>query len=169
LKLKDLPRIFISTARSTAVIMFIVATATLFGWLLTSARIPDAIANAILSASQNKYMVLLMINGLLLIVGCFMETISAILIMAPIFLPLLIKLGVDPIFFGVVMVVNLAIGMFTPPVGVNLFVTCGICNITLEKLSRAIVPFILAMLVALLVLTYVPDIIMFLPNMLLNK
>jgi C4-dicarboxylate transporter DctM subunit len=136
---------------------------------LTSARIPDDIANAILSASQNKYLVLLMINALLLIVGCFMETISAILVMAPIFLPLLAKLGVDPIFFGVIMVVNLAIGMFTPPVGVNLFVTCGICDISLEKLSKAIVPFILAMTAALLLLTYVPSIIMFLPNMLMGK
>ena len=169
LKLKDIPRIFINTASTTAVIMLIVATATLFGWLLTSERIPDAIARAMLNVTENKYIILLMINGLLLIVGCFMETISAILIMAPIFLPLLIRLGVDPIFFGVIMVVNLAIGMFTPPVGVNLFVTCGICDITLEKLAKAIVPFIIAMVVALLILTYVPAIIMFLPNLLMRR
>ncbi|MCL1941560.1 MAG: TRAP transporter large permease, partial [Synergistaceae bacterium] len=169
LKLKDLPRVFINTAVSTSVVMFIVATATLFGWLLTSERIPDAIANAILNVSQNKYMVLLMINALLLVVGCLMETISAILIMAPIFLPLLTKLGVDPILFGVIMVVNLAIGMFTPPVGVNLFVTCSICDTSLEKLSKALIPFILAMVAALLVITYVPAISMFLPNLLMGK
>jgi C4-dicarboxylate transporter DctM subunit len=169
LKLKDLPRVFINTAVSTAVVMFIVATATVFGWLLTSERIPDAIANAILRASQDKYMVLLMVNALLLVVGCLMETISAILILAPIFLPLLIKLGVDPILFGVIMVVNLAIGMFTPPVGVNLFVTCAICDVSLEKLSKALVPFILAMLAALIVITYIPAISMFLPNLLMGK
>ncbi|MCL1874691.1 MAG: TRAP transporter large permease [Synergistaceae bacterium] len=169
LKLRDLPRVFINTAVSTAVVMFIVSTATLFGWLLTRERIPDAIANAILSASQNKYMVLLMINALLLVVGCLMETISAILIMAPIFLPLLTKLGVDPILFGVIMVVNLAIGMFTPPVGVNLFVTCSICDTSLEKLSKALVPFIIAMVIALLAITYIPAISMFLPNLLMGK
>ena len=169
LKLKDMPRVFINTAVSTAVVMFIVATATVFGWLLTRERIPDAIANAIISVSQNKYMVLLIINALLLIVGCFMETNAAILILAPIFLPMIIKLGVDPILFGVIMVVNLAVGMFTPPVGVNLYVTCGICDITLEKLSVALVPFIVAMIVALLVISYVPGISMFLPNLLMGR
>lgn len=169
MQLKDMPRVFINTAVSTAVVMFIVSTATVFGWLLTSARIPDAIATAILSVSQNPYIVLLMINGLLLIVGCLMETNAAILILAPIFLPMLIKLGIDPVFFGIVMVVNLAIGFFTPPVGVNLFVTCSICDIPFGKLSKAVLPFILAMVVALLVITYIPAISMFLPNLLMGK
>jgi C4-dicarboxylate transporter DctM subunit len=114
-------------------------------------------------------MILLIINALLLIVGCFMETNAAILILAPIFLPLLVKLGVNPILFGVVMVVNLAIGMFTPPVGINLYVTCGICNITLEDLSKALIPFIIVMVMALLVITYIPGISLFLPNLLMGS
>ena len=169
MKLKDIPRVFANASVSTAVVMFIVATATVFGWILTSERIPDAIAAAILSVSQNPYIVLLMVNGLLLIVGCLMETNAAILILAPIFLPLLIELGIDPIFFGIVMVVNLAIGFFTPPVGVNLFVTCSICDISLGKLSKAVIPFVVAMILALLLITYVPPISMFLPNLLMGR
>ena len=169
LKLKDLPRIFINTASSTAVVMLIVATATLFAWLLTNMRIPDAIGNAILSASSNKYVVLLMINFVLLFIGLFMEQNAAILILAPIFLPLVVKLGVDPVFFGVVMVVNLGIGMWTPPVGVSVFVTIGLCDTTLEKITKALMPFLIAAIVALLVITFVPGISMFIPNMLMNK
>ena len=169
LKLKDMPRILINSAVSTAVVMIIVATATLFAWLLTNERIPDSIANAILAASRNKYLVFLMINVVLLFIGLFMETNAAILIVAPIFLPLVVKLGVDPIFFGIVMVVNLAIGMWTPPVGVNLFVTCGMCDVTLEKLVKALFPFIVAAVAALFIITYIPAISMFLPNLLMSK
>ncbi|MCL2122106.1 MAG: TRAP transporter large permease [Clostridiales bacterium] len=169
LKLKDMYQILIRAGVNTAVVMFIVATATLFGWLLTSERIPDAIARAIMSVSDNKYIILLLINGLLLIVGCLMETNAAILIMAPIFLPMMVQLGVDPVFFGIVMVVNLAIGFFTPPVGQNLYVTCSVCDVSIESLSVALVPFILAMVGALLLITYVPAISMFLPNLLMGR
>jgi len=169
LTIKDIPRIFIKTAVNTSVVMLIIATATLFGWLLTSERIPNAIGNAVLSVSQNKYVVLLMINVVLLIIGLFMEANAAILILAPIFLPMVVKLGVDPVFFGVVMVVNLAIGLFTPPVGAILFVTCSICDITLENLSKALIPFVIAMIAALFLITYVPSISMFLPNMLMSR
>ncbi|MCL2167247.1 MAG: TRAP transporter large permease, partial [Clostridiales bacterium] len=169
LKLKDMYQILIRAGVNTAVVMFIVATATLFGWLLTSERIPDAIARAIMSMSDNKYIILLLINGLLLIVGCLMETNAAILIMAPIFLPMMAMLGVDPVFFGIVMVVNLAIGFFTPPVGQNLYVTCSVCDVSIESLSVALVPFILAMVGALLLITYVPAISMFLPSLLMGR
>ncbi|MDK2879423.1 MAG: hypothetical protein PWR06_2139 [Thermoanaerobacteraceae bacterium] len=168
LKIKDLPKVFVNTAVSTSVVMFIIATAQVFGWIMTSQRIPEAIAQGFISLSSNPYVILLLVNILLLIVGCFMETNAAIIILAPIFIPLMIKIGVDPILFGIIMVVNLAIGMVTPPLGVNLFVACGIGKLTLERISKAVVPFILAMVAALLLITYVPDISMFLPRMLMG-
>jgi C4-dicarboxylate transporter DctM subunit len=168
LKIKDLPKIFVNTAVSTSVVMFIISTAQVFGWIMTSQRIPEAIAQGFINLSSNPYVILLLVNILLLIVGCFMETNAAIIILAPIFIPLMIKIGVDPILFGIIMVVNLAIGMVTPPLGVNLFVACGIGKLTLERISKAVVPFILAMVAALLLITYVPDISMFLPRMLMG-
>ncbi|MDN5302680.1 MAG: hypothetical protein PWQ60_2194 [Thermoanaerobacteraceae bacterium] len=168
LKIKDLPKIFVNTAVSTSVVMFIIATAQVFGWIMTSQRIPEAIAQGFINLSSNPYVILLLVNILLLIVGCFMETNAAIIILAPIFIPLMIKIGVDPILFGIIMVVNLAIGMVTPPLGVNLFVACGIGKLTLERISKAVVPFILAMVAALLLITYIPDISMFLPRMLMG-
>ncbi|WP_422443628.1 TRAP transporter large permease [Thermoanaerobacterium sp. DL9XJH110] len=168
LKIKDLPKIFVNTAVSTSVVMFIIATAQVFGWIMTSQRIPEAIAQGFINLSSNPYVILLLVNILLLIVGCFMETNAAIIILAPIFIPLMIKIGVDPILFGIIMVVNLAIGMVTPPLGVNLFVACGIGKLTLERISKAVVPFILAMVAALMLITYIPDISMFLPRMLMG-
>lgn len=169
LKVKDLPKIFVNTAVSTSVVMFIIATAQVFGWIMTSQRIPEAIAQWFISLSSNPYVILLLVNILLLIVGCFMETNAAIIILAPIFIPLMIKIGIDPILFGVIMVVNLAIGMVTPPLGVNLFVACGIGKLTLERISKAVVPFIIAMVAALMIITYIPDISMFLPRMLMGN
>lgn len=169
LKIKDLPKIFVNTAVSTSVVMFIIATAQVFGWILASQRIPEAIAQWFISLSSNPNVILLLINILLLIVGCLMETNAAIIILAPIFIPLMIKIGVDPIFFGIVMVANLAIGMITPPLGVNLFVACGIGKLSLERISKAVVPFILAMVTALMLITYIPDISMFLPRILMGK
>lgn len=169
LKVKDLPKIFVNTAVSTSVVMFIISTAQVFGWIMTSQRIPEAIARSFINLSNNPYVILLLVNILLLIVGCFMETNAAIIILAPIFIPLMIKIGVDPILFGIVMVVNLAIGMITPPLGVNLFVACGIGKLTLERISKAVVPFILAMVIALMLVTYIPDISMFLPKMLMGN
>lgn len=168
LKITDMPRVLINTAVSTAVVMFIISTAQVFGWIMTAERIPDAIAQSFISFSNNPYVILLLINLLLLVVGCFMETNAAIIILAPIFLPLIIKLGIDPILFGVIMVVNLAIGMITPPLGVNLFVSCGIGKISLERISKAVLPFLVAMIIALMIITYIPDISMFLPRMMMK-
>ncbi|AEE90345.1 conserved membrane protein of unknown function [Tepidanaerobacter acetatoxydans Re1] len=166
LSVKDLPKIFVNTAVSTSVVMFIISTAQVFGWIMTSQRIPDQIAQAFINFSTSPYVILLLINLLLLVVGCFMETNAAIIILAPIFLPLIVKLGIDPILFGLIMVVNLAIGMITPPLGVNLFVACGICDMTLERISKSVLPFLIAMIVALMLITYIPGITMFLPNLL---
>ncbi len=168
LNLKDLPAIFVNSAVSTSTVMLIISAASVFGWILTSERVPDAIAQYFMSLTNSAATYMIMINIMLLIVGTFMETNAAIIILAPIFLPLAIQLGIDPVLFGVIMVVNLAIGMVTPPLGVNLFVACGIQKISIEQISRAVLPFILMNVIVLFILTFIPDIIMFLPNLLLK-
>src|SRR5699024_7189218 len=115
-----------SAAISTSMVMLIIATASAFGLILTREMVPNTVANFLIDISNNKYVLLMMVNVMLLIVGTFMETNAAIIILAPIFYHVILKMGIDPIHFGVVMVVNLAIGMITPPLGVNLFVACGL-------------------------------------------
>ncbi|WP_088104457.1 TRAP transporter large permease [Halalkalibacter urbisdiaboli] len=158
LHIKDLPKVFIDSALTTATVLIIVGTATAFGRLLTIEQIPGQVANAMLSISDNKFVIILLITLLLLIVGCFMDTLAAIIILTPILLPIAINLGFDPIHFGIVMVVNLAIGFITPPLGVNLFVGSGISGLSIESLSRAIMPFFVAMVITLLFITYIPQI-----------
>jgi C4-dicarboxylate transporter DctM subunit len=168
LKLKDLPGIFVSSAISTATVMLIIATAQVFGWILTSERVPDAIAQSFTNITSSPVVFMILINLLLLVVGTFMETNAAIIILAPIFLPLVMELGIDPILFGVVMVSNLAVGMVTPPLGVNLFVACGVQKITIEKITKAVLPFIVINVVVIFILSFVPKIILFLPDLLLK-
>ncbi|AET69714.1 TRAP transporter, DctM subunit [Desulfosporosinus orientis DSM 765] len=168
LKFTDLGKLLANAAASTSIVMLIIAAASIFGWIMTSERIPDAVAQAFVSFSDSKIVILLLINLLLLIVGCFMETNAAIIILAPIFLPLVVKMGVDPIQFGLIMVVNTAIGMFTPPLGVNLFVACGQSNLSIERISKAIIPYIIAMVAAVLLITYIPAISMYLPNLMMK-
>ena len=165
LDFKKLPAMFMAAGKSTAMVMMIIASASGFGWILTSARIPDAIATAMLTLSSNKIVILLLINILLLIVGCLLETTAAIIILTPIFLPIVTQLGVDPIHFGIIMVVNLAIGMSTPPLGVNLFVACGIARITIEQIVKAIVWLLIINIAALFVITYIPAISLLIPQM----
>ncbi len=140
----------------------LMAMATLFGNVMTLEQVPERIAGAILSFTENRIAILLLINLLLLWVGTFMEALAAIVILTPILLPLVLKVGVDPIHFGVIMVVNLAIGFVTPPVGVNLFVASGITNVKIEQVSRAALPFLAAMLTVLAFVTFVPQLSLFL-------
>lgn len=156
LKWKDLSNVFIDSALMTATILIIVGSATGFGKLLAMEQIPNQIATALLSFSENKTVIILLIIVLLLIVGCFMDTIAAIIILTPILLPIAIQVGYDPIHFGIIMIVALAIGFITPPVGVNLFVGSSISGISLEALSKAIIPFIIAMVIVLLIVTFIP-------------
>lgn len=158
LKVKDIPKILLDAASTTAMIMLIIAAAQVFGWIMTSERIPDEIARGILGISNNKYVILMIINIMLLVVGTFMETNAALIILVPILLPIVTQLGVDPIHFGIIMIVNLAIGMSTPPLGVNLFVASGISNINLERIIKSIVPLLIANIIALLLITYIPAI-----------
>ncbi|NWQ43227.1 TRAP transporter large permease [Bacillus sp. EB106-08-02-XG196] len=166
LKLKDIKRILIDSGVQTATVMLIVSSASLFAYVITTEGIADLISDAVLGLSENRYIILILVNIILLIAGMFMDAISAYYIFVPILLPIMIALGVDPTVFGVFMTVNLAIGLFTPPVGVNLYVACGISNISLNKISKAIVPFVVASIVVLILITYIPAISTFLPNLL---
>lgn len=162
LNFSSLYRCCVESAQTSAIIIMLMAMATIFGNVMTLEQVPERIAAAILAFTNNKIAILLMINILLLWVGTFMEALAAIVILTPILLPLALKIGLDPIHFGVIMVVNLAIGFVTPPVGVNLFVACGITKEKIELVSRAAVPFIITMLIILLVVTFYPPLSMFL-------
>ena len=165
LGIKDLPEVLAQSAKTSGTILVLVIMATAFGRLITLARIPADLSIAITSMSDNPIIILLLINLLLLVIGMFMETISSIIIMTPILLPVATALGVDPIAFGVILTVNLAIGFCTPPLGVNLFVASGISGVSIEKLSKAILPFFVGMLVLLMLITYVPAISLALPSL----
>ncbi len=155
--LKDLPAIAMSSAKMSAMVMFIIANGILFSFVLTSEQIPAEVADLFLGLDLSKWAFLLIVNLLLLVVGCFMETSSAILILAPILLPVAMELDVNPIHFGIIMVMNLEIGMVTPPLGLNLFVASGISGMSVLKVARAALPSALVLLFALFVVTYVPD------------
>lgn len=161
LKLKDLPKVIADSALTTATILIIVGTATAFGRLLTIEQIPYQVAEAMLSVSENPIVIILLITILLLIVGCFMDTLAAIIILTPILLPIAVNIGYDPVHFGIIMVLNLAIGFITPPLGVNLFVGSGISGLSIEALSKAIVPFFFAMLLTLIIVIFIPQLSLF--------
>jgi len=159
LKLKDLYEIFVNSTTTTAVVMFITATASLFAYILTRARLDLAISEGLTDITGGNYIIFLLIaNVIFLIAGCFMDATSAVLIFTPLFLPVALSLGIDPIHFGAVMVLNLSIGLVTPPVGINLFVGCGIANVDLKEISMAVIPLIIACLIVLLLVTYIPQI-----------
>ncbi|MEA5085429.1 MAG: TRAP transporter large permease [Lachnospiraceae bacterium] len=163
--LRKIPGLFMAAGKSTAMVMMIIASASGFGWILTSERIPDVIATAMISLSNSRVIILLLINIMLLIVGCLMETTAAIIILTPIFLPIVTQLGVNPVHFGLIMVVNLAIGMSTPPLGVNLFVACGIAKISIEQITKAVIWLLIANIIALFMITYIEPISMAIPRM----
>jgi C4-dicarboxylate transporter DctM subunit len=156
LTFKDLGNVLLGSARTSAMVMFIIANGILFTFVLTSERIPGQIASGLLGLELNKWAFLLLVNLLLLVVGCFMETSSAILIIAPILLPIAVELGVDPIHLGIIMIMNLEIGMVTPPFGLNLFVASGLTGMSVLQVARAAIPSALVLLSALFVVTYVP-------------
>lgn len=166
LKWRELPEIFAKSATSTAVVLFIVTLSAPFSWLMTSANIPTKIAGAILGAFDSRFIILFLINVTLLFLGCFLETQSIILLMTPMLLPLAANLGIHPIALGIIIVINTSIGMITPPMAVNLFVASGIAGISIGDISKRIVPFLMAEIAILLLLTYFTEIIMWLPGIL---
>ncbi len=159
LRLKELKKIFIDSASTTATVMFITAAATLFAYVITRARIDVAISTLLTDvAGGNQVIFLIIVNIVLLIAGCFLDSTSALYIFTPLFIPVAQALDMSMVHFGTIMIVNLAIGLVTPPVGVNLYVACGISNIDLKRISVSVVPLLLASLIVLVLVTYVPSI-----------
>lgn len=166
LKLDGIIRILKQTASQTAVVMLIIGCAAVFGKVLTFTGIAASASQALISiANGNQYIFLLMVNIILVIAGCFIDANSALYILCPILFPIAKQLGINPVHLGAVMVVNLALGLITPPVGVNLFTGCGVAGITLNEMVKRIWPFVIAVLIVLLLVTYIPGISMLLPNL----
>jgi len=155
-------------AIQTAAIMIITATASALGWLLTRSRIPQLIAEGILTVTDNPYLILLFLNVLLLINGCLMEVIAALVILTPILVPMVKMVGIDPVHFGVVMTLNLMIGLLTPPLGMGLYTVQKVAGISFERITKAAFPFLLPLIIVLFLVTYVPDISLFLAKMVLK-
>lgn len=164
LKWKDVPKVLWSSAVGASVIMLIMATVSTFGYVLTMARIPQTIAAAMLSITTNKYILLFLFNIVVLIAGCFLNSSAAIALLTPILLPVLVTVGVSPYLVGIVFVVNMAIGMITPPVGGCLYVACNIASIKFETLVKAVMPYLIALTISLFAITYIEPISMYLVN-----
>jgi len=145
--------------------MLVIGTASIFSWLLASKEIPQYITETVITITHNRIAILLLVNIILLIVGTFMETTASLIILTPVLLPLMNKIGVDPLHFGVIIVLNLVIGLTTPPVGVCLFIACAIGEIKLEQITKAILPFLLASIIVLLIVTYWESLIMVIPKL----
>jgi C4-dicarboxylate transporter, DctM subunit len=160
---RRLPRILIDTAATSSLVMMVIGMASIFSWLLASEEIPQMVTAHIMRATTNKVLILLLLNAVLLIIGTFMETTASLIILTPVLLPLMKQIGVDPLHFGVILVLNLVIGLTTPPVGVCLFIACSIAQTNLERLSRAILPFLLASILVLLICTYWEALVLAIP------
>ncbi|MCB8839832.1 TRAP transporter large permease [Aurantimonas sp. VKM B-3413] len=158
-------RVSIDTIETTAVVLFIVGAAAIFAWILTSNRVPEHFAGLILGVSENWIVVLLLINLILLVVGCFMETVAAITILVPVLLPVAEKVGIDPVHFGVILVLNLMIGLLTPPVGMVLYVLSRVSKVPFEQCVSATAPFLIPLFVVLALVTFVPAITLWLPTL----
>ena len=165
LSFREIKKTLLGAASSSGMVLFIMACAAVFGYVMARYQMTNAIAEFIISICANKYIFLLLVNILLLIVGCFMETTAAILILAPIFSPILTTFGIDPVHFGVVMCINLAIGCATPPLGLNLFVAAGLTKDKVEVVvNKHTIAYILVSIAILFLITYIPDIVMVIPN-----
>jgi C4-dicarboxylate transporter DctM subunit len=162
----ELKSIFVHSGVTTAVLLLIIGTANIFAWVLTSEQIPTRIAEAMLSLTSSPFLILLIINVLLLLVGMFEEGGATIIILAPTLLKVAQAVGVDPLHFGFIMVFNIVVGLLTPPLGVCLFVVCGVTGLPFTRIVRAVTPFIILELALLMVVTYVPDLILFVPRLL---
>jgi tripartite ATP-independent transporter DctM subunit len=169
LPVRDLWPIVGESLAATAVVMLILGTASALMWALTWERLPVMLAQGLLSVSNNPYVLLLLVNLLLLVLGCLMEGTALLIILTPILAPVFFRLGVDPVHFGLVIVLNLTIGAVTPPVGTILYTVCAIVGLSIEELTRELGPFLLALIIVLLVVTYVPPTVLWLPNLMMGK
>lgn len=165
MKMKDMPQILLSSAKTTAVVMFLICTSMAMSWLFSFEGIPEMISSFLLESLSNKFAIFLAINIILLIIGTFMDMTPAVLIFTPIFLPVVTTLGMDPVHFGIVIVLNLCIGICTPPVGTLLFVGSGVANVSVTKVIRSLLPFLAIMVAVLMIISFIPEISMFLPRL----
>ncbi len=156
LTIKDLMKIILGSARTSAVIMIIIACSGIFGWVLANWKIPETIAHAVLAVSGNRYFVMFLVSVIILIAGIFMETSSAVILLTPVFLPLMKHLNINLVHFGILFTVGIAIGMITPPVAINLFVASSVTGIGIEKISRAVVPYLLGLIATFILYVYLP-------------
>jgi tripartite ATP-independent transporter DctM subunit len=163
---RDLVAILAESALTYAVLVFIISVAFPFGWLVAINQVPATLAQWILAITTEKWVILLLVNALLLVAGCFMETTAVLVITVPVLFPLMTRLGVDPVHFGLVMIMNLLIGTCTPPFGIALFITMQIAQVSFAAIVRAIIPFLIPMVVTLLLVTFFPQLVLFLPRLL---
>lgn len=162
-KIKELPAILLKSAETTAIVMALIATSAAMSWILSYENIPQTVSQGLLTLSENPLLILLLINIILLVVGAFMDMTPAVLIFTPIFLPVAVELGMSPLHFGIMMILNLSIGLVSPPVGSVLFVACAVAKTKLESLIKPLLPMYAAMFVVLMMVTYIPAISEFLP------
>lgn len=166
LDMKKLLHVLVQSGVTTSVLLLIIGMANIFAWVLTSEQVPMRLADAMLQISENPYVLLLLINALLIFIGMFLEGGAAIIILAPTLLAVTTQVGIDPLHFGLIMVLNIAVGLLTPPLGVCLFVVCGVTGLSLPRITRAVMPFLAVEVIVLLMVTYLPGLILFLPRLL---
>ncbi|WP_175335388.1 TRAP transporter large permease [Polaribacter reichenbachii] len=165
MKVKDFPSILLTSGKTTSVVMFLICTSMAMSWLFSFEGIPEMISTFLLESLNNKFAIFLAINIILLIIGTFMDMTPAVLIFTPIFLPVVTTLGMHPVHFGIVIVLNLCIGICTPPVGTLLFVGSGVANVSVTKVIKSLLPFLAIMIAVLMLISFIPEISMFLPNL----
>ena len=164
IKVQDLPDIILRSVKTTAIVLLLVATSIGLSWVMAFENIPQNVTEGLMGVTSNPFMILLMINMILLFVGIFMDMTPAVLIFTPIFLPIVSTIGVDPVHFGIIMTLNLSVGLCTPPVGSVLFIGCSVSGLSIEKVIKPLIPMFIAMVVVLLLVTYLPQIALWLPQ-----
>jgi len=165
IKWQEIPDILLKSANTTAIVMLLIGTSMALSWIMSYENLPQMISQALLGLTNSKIAILLIINLILLIVGTFMDMTPAILIFTPIFLPVVTRLGLDPVHFGIIIVLNLCIGLCTPPVGSVLFVGTEVANTKIEKVLKPLIPMYAVMIIVLLIVTFIPQISLFIPNL----
>jgi C4-dicarboxylate transporter, DctM subunit len=169
INMRDIPRVLWLTVEQTVRVMFIISAAGLFGWLLIRQKVPEAVIQGLTAMSPDPFVILLVINVILLVLGCFMEAISVMLLTTPIFMPLVLKVGIDPVHFGVVMTFNLMIALLTPPVGMVLYTVSSVGKVPLWELASELKWYFVALVVSLFLITYIPGLVTWIPNLVMGK
>jgi len=167
LTLKEMWKLMERSLSTLAIVLILISTSTVFGWLLTYLKMPEMVVNAILGLTDNKYAIMFILNVIMLVLGTIMDMSAIILVATPILLPVATSIGIDPVHFGAIMILNLGIGLITPPVGGTLFVGSAVSGVPIERLVKTLLPFFAVMIAVLLLITYVPGLVMWLPNLMM--